>query len=321
MRFMVIVTVENWVVNELDFLILANITLLLLFLSILLFSHRRRIGSFGLPILHILIHQPISKPIVWLPAELLEILGRASSVQWVANWFVNHFEFSRWSGKLFWSLHVNVVLFLVGVWVNWVCLHFDVLFDLLGVLELLNLVNVGFVIDWGLWVLDWCSVKEFAVGQSGKFLAQFNVLWFTVMVTPPVESFADWWRKLIFHLKLSCVWTRIVDIRFLLQIWQFLCFSGFGICPPWIQLRFDFLLLFVFFLHSIRHFWTLLNACSCLGWHYLRLNEFLFWLDITLFGTLRCFHVVCDLTLTVGWLVIFLSLSHSVQHFRTICIG
>ena len=75
---MVIVAIKDWIIDQLNLLILSNIIFLLLFLSILFFPHGRGVGSF--PFAHILIHQPVSKPVIGLLADLLKVFGGTSSV-------------------------------------------------------------------------------------------------------------------------------------------------------------------------------------------------------------------------------------------------
>lgn len=83
MGLVIVVAVEDRIIHKLDFLVLAHIRLLLFLLSVLLLPHRRRVRSFPLP--HVLVHQPIPKPIIGLSADLLKIFRRTPPIQRVAD--------------------------------------------------------------------------------------------------------------------------------------------------------------------------------------------------------------------------------------------
>ena len=78
MSLMVIVAIKDWIIDQLNLLILSNIIFLLLFLSIFFFPHGRRVWSF--PFAHVFIHQPVSEPVIRLLADLLKVFGGTSSV-------------------------------------------------------------------------------------------------------------------------------------------------------------------------------------------------------------------------------------------------
>lgn len=81
MSLMIIVAIKHWIINQLNLFVLIDLSLLhsnLIFFSVLLFPHGRRIRS--LLLLHVLIHQPVSESVIRLFAKLLKILCWTSPV-------------------------------------------------------------------------------------------------------------------------------------------------------------------------------------------------------------------------------------------------
>jgi hypothetical protein len=101
---MVIVAVKDWIIDQLNFLIFSKIKLFLFLLSVLLFPHGWGVGSF--PFAHVLIHQPVSEPVIRLSADLFKLFSRTPPVQRVAYGLVYHLGLLRRTNELLLSIHM-----------------------------------------------------------------------------------------------------------------------------------------------------------------------------------------------------------------------
>lgn len=133
MGLVIVVTVQDGIVNQLYLLFpiyLPPFNSLLLLFSVFSFPHWRRIWS--LLFSHIVIHQSISKPIVRLFCESLEIFLWTPLIKWITYRLVNKlFFFGR--SVAGWSLK-SVLFFLIRGRVDRVRLHLYVFLDFLCII-------------------------------------------------------------------------------------------------------------------------------------------------------------------------------------------
>ena len=230
---MIVVTVEHRVVQQFHLLLLliwsiictVPIVVLLLFLLcmvLITIIHRRRVWS--LTLTHIIFHQSLSESIVGLPTNDFKLFSGTATIQRITYGLVYHLLFFllKISEHI---LSIVCLFFLIRTWIHRICLHFDILLDLviILVLSVVQIVLVQSLLDAFMIVR---SVQKLTVRYCWKFLRQFNVLRFAVVVTLTVEGFVYWLVQLVVRFKLSCV-RALSYVRFILKRVYFACLRTF----------------------------------------------------------------------------------------------